>query len=217
MTEIVLRHGGTLDKFIGDAVMAFWGAPIADPDQSRHAVSAANEMQDRTAVTRAEVLAAGGPELSMRIGLHRGECIVGNLGGSGRFAYTAVGDSVNLASRLEGINATYGTGILLSGSLADSLAGTMLLRPVDVVRAKGKTQPVALFTPCEDAALLAKVGPALDAYRRGHWSEAVDRWERIAVEHPHDAIAQVLLARLRHWAERGWPDPWDGVFTLASK
>lgn len=217
MTEIVLRHGGTLDKFIGDAVMAFWGAPIVDPEQSRHALAAAIEMQDRTAATRAEILAAGGPELSMRIGLNRGECIVGNLGGSGRFAYTAVGDAVNLASRLEGINAVYGTGILLSGSLADSLQGTVLLRHVDVVRVKGKTQPVALFTPCEDAALIAKIGPALEAYRRGHWSEAIGRWERITAEHPHDAIAQVLLARLRHWAERGWPDPWDGVFTLETK
>jgi adenylate cyclase len=217
MTEVVLRHGGTVDKFIGDAVMAFWGAPLADPDQSAHALAAALEMQRKTASTRAEIQSQGGPELRMRIGLHRGECIVGNLGGSGRFAYTAVGDCVNLASRLEGINAIYGTGILLSGNVAEALEGKVRLRPVDVVRAKGKTQPVALFTPCDDAMLIAKATPALEAYRRGEWGEALSRWERFAAEYPEDSIAKAFVGRLRGWAEHGWPHPWDGVFTLGSK
>ena len=217
MTEIVLRHGGTLDKFIGDAVMAFWGAPIADDGQAAHALTAAIEMQERTARTRAEIVSGGGPELRMRIGLHRGECIVGNLGGSGRFAYTAVGDCVNLASRLEGINGAYGTGILMSGTLAESLPGSVGLRPVDVVRAKGKTLPVALFTPCDDAALAAKSASALDAYRRGDWPEACLQWERLAAEYPEDSIAKVFVKRLHGWALHGWPEPWDGVFTLEAK
>jgi adenylate cyclase len=217
MTEIVLRHGGTVDKFIGDAVMAFWGAPIADSQQSAHALAAAIDMQRKTAATRAEILAAGGPELRMRIGLHRGECIVGNLGGAGRFAYTAVGDCVNLASRLEGINGAYGTEILLSGSFADALEGSVLLRPVDVVRAKGKQQPVALFTPCDDAALIEASAPALDAYRRGDWPAALALWERLADAYPADPVARVFVTRLRRWAEHGWPESWEGVYTLDAK
>ena len=217
MTEIVIGHKGTVDKFIGDAVMAFWGAPIPDPDQSRHALEAAIEMQKTVAAMRAELAATGGPTMRMRIGLHRGECIVGNMGGSNRFDYTAIGDNVNLAARLEGVNNVYGTGILVSDAVAKAVGGTPTLRPVDTVRVKGKKNAVDLFTPCDDPVLIEKTIAALDAYRRGEWTLAVARWQALCDAYPDDPVGRVFLARLRAWAERGHPESWDGITELESK
>jgi adenylate cyclase len=217
MTEIVINHGGTVDKFIGDAIMAFWGAPVADPKQCEHALAAAIDMQAKIAEMRREFAATGGPVLRMRIGLHRGECIVGNLGGSLRFEYTAIGDTVNLASRLEGVNNVYGTGILLSGEVARAIAGMARLRPVDSVRVKGKQQAVELYTPCEDATLVERTLPALDAWRHGDWPQAQALWQALARDYPEDPVVAVFVGRLAAWAAQGWPQPWDGVWTLGSK
>ena len=217
MTEIVIAHNGTVDKFIGDAVMAFWGAPVADAQQSRHALEAAIAMQETIAAMRAELAAAGGPAMRMRIGLHRGECIVGNMGGANRFDYTAIGDNVNLAARLEGVNNVYGTGILLSDAVAKAVAGTIALRPVDSVRVKGKKNAVDLFTPCDDAALVTLSTAALEAYRRGEWALAVERWQAFCEAYPEDSIGRVFLARLRRWAGTGYPASWDGITELESK
>ncbi len=217
MTEIILRHQGTVDKFIGDAVMAFWGAPVADPDQSLHALEAAIEMQRKVAAMRADVLAAGGPELMMRVGIHRGECIVGNMGGDNRFDYTAIGDTVNLASRLEGANKVYGTEILLSDAVATALAGRARLRPVDTVRVKGKQFGIAISTPCEDERLIALSKSALDAYRQGDWSTAWERWQAVLIYRGEDVVAQLFLSRLRLWQQNGWPKSWDGISTLETK
>jgi len=206
-----------VNKFIGDAVMAFWGAPVADPAQSDHAVDAAIDMQSAMAKMRADLLTAGGPPLRMRIGLHRGDCIVGNLGGTHRFDYTAIGDSVNLASRLESVNKLYGTGILMSDSVAKTLRPGRVMRPVDRVRVKGRHQAVELFTPCDDPSLAAMANAALAAYREGHWEGALAQWRALAEAHRDDGIAKVFLARLEAWSVRGWPDPWDGITELEAK
>lgn len=217
MTGIVLHYQGTVDKFIGDAVMAFWGAPIADPDQSLHAVKAAMEMQEKIAVMRDELLAAGGPEVRMRIGVHRGECIVGNMGGDNRFDYTAIGDTVNLASRLEGVNKVYGTGILLSDSAAQAVAGQVRLRQVDVVRVKGKQVGVGIYTPCQDEKLIAASEAALAAYRDGDWTLARERWQALAADYPEDPVAKTFLKRIDHFQANGFPADWDGTTTLETK
>jgi adenylate cyclase len=217
MTDIVIAHGGTVDKFIGDAVMALWGAPLPDPKQSEHALAAAIEMQAATAKFAAELAAGGGPPLRMRVGIHRGECIVGNLGGHNRFEYTAIGDAVNLASRLEGVNNVYGTGILVSDAVVAAAGGGVPLRPVDSVRVKGRHQAVELFTPCADATLLARGREALEAYRAGRWDETLAQWKALARDYPDDPVAKVFVSRLEAWASAGWPAPWDGVTTLESK
>ena len=217
MTEIVIGHKGTVDKFIGDAVMAFWGAPVPDADQSIHALDAAIDMQRKIAVMCAEMIAAGGPAVRMRIGLHRGECIVGNMGGANCFEYTAIGDTVNLASRLEGVNNVYGTGILLSEDVARAVGDRRTLRPVDTVRVKGRHQAVKLFTPCDDPVLAANAATALDAYCRGEWALALAQWQELAQAYPGDPLCAVFLERLRAWSEHGWPDPWDGITKLESK
>ena len=119
MTKIILRNGGTLDKFIGDAIMAFWGAPIAEPEQADKAILCAVEMQKEMQKFRSEYELKGKPPLFMRVGLNTCEAIVGNMGGEDRFDYTAIGDGVNLAARLEGANKAYGTEILISQNTLD--------------------------------------------------------------------------------------------------
>lgn len=219
MTEIVFRTKGTLDKFIGDAVMAFWGAPIRDEGQSVRAVETAIEMQAKMAVMRDEVSRAGGPYLHMRIGIHRGDCIVGNMGGEERFDYTVIGDAVNLAARIEGVNKIYGTGILCSESVAKAVAGRVSLRRVDVVRVKGKLQGVALFTPCSDTRLVAASDAAFAVYQKGvaHFEEAERLWQAVLAIAPNDTIAEYFLMRLAAFRIHGWPEEWDGVTTLDSK
>ena len=155
--------------------------------------------------------------MRMRIGLHRGECIVGNMGGSNRFDYTAIGDNVNLAARLERVNNVYGTEILVSEAVAKAVGATSALRPVDTVRVKGKKNAVDIFTPCDDPALIEKTVAALEVYRRGEWTLAMARWQALCDAYPDDPVAKVFLARLRAWSERGWPDPWDGITELDSK
>ena len=164
MTAIVHRHHGTVDKFIGDAVMAFWGAPLPVPDHARHAVDAAIEMQHAMAAMVARLQAQRLPPIGMRIGIHSGPAVVGNIGSETRFSYTAIGDTVNLAARLEGANKAFGTGILISASTAALLGQDgPLLRPLADVVVKGKTAAVRVYTPCDDADLVASSTRQLDA------------------------------------------------------
>jgi len=155
MTDIILAHRGTVIQFIGDAIMAFWGAPLDDPDHRLHAVQAAVGMQRGMAKLRNELVARGLPELHMRIGLNTGTAVVGNMGSQRRFAYSALGDSVNLAARLEGTNKLYGTGILVSGETAKGVGDAIALRRVDLVRVSGKTEAVEVFAPADDPAVVA--------------------------------------------------------------
>jgi adenylate cyclase len=144
---VIHRHGGTVDKFIGDGIMAFWGAPLPDPKQAEHAVRAAIEMQQALVPVTEAAARHGFPGLTMRIGLHTGAAIVGNVGSRARFAYTAIGDAVNIASRLEGENKRFGTPILLSEATARALPPDLQVRPVAEVTLKGRSEPVAVYTP----------------------------------------------------------------------
>jgi adenylate cyclase len=146
MTPIIHRHGGTVDKFIGDAVMAFWGAPLDDPQHAVHAVQAAMDMQAAMAALSERLQARGLPSIAMRIGVHTGRVVVGNIGSQTRFSYTVIGDAVNLASRLEGANKEFGTGILLSGATAALLPANVSVRRLGTVQVKGKTEAVEVYT-----------------------------------------------------------------------
>lgn len=217
MTAIVMAHGGTVDKFIGDAIMAFWNAPLEMPDPEARALHAAIEMQARMREMHDEMLARDGVSLSMRIGLHRGPCIVGNLGGDSRFDFTAVGDAVNLASRLEGVNKVYGTAILISETVAEAVSATTPLREIDTLRVKGKQRGIQVYTPCTDPALTRASAEALALYRAGDWTAARDAWRQLAAQWPDDPVATTFVARLARMADIGWPPDWDGVTTLDSK
>ncbi|MBT9512891.1 MAG: adenylate/guanylate cyclase domain-containing protein [Acidovorax sp.] len=196
MTPIVHATGGTVDKFIGDAVMAFWGAPLDDPQHAANAVRAAIAMQQAMQALVADLRARGLPPIHMRIGLHTGRVVVGNVGSEQRFSYTAIGDAVNLAARLEGANKAFGTGILLSAATAAQLPPTVALRALDDVIVKGKTAPVRVFTPCDDAAVGQASQAALDAFHSRDWDGATQSLAQVLQRQPGDLAALRLQERV---------------------
>jgi len=145
MAKIVFAHQGTIDKFIGDAIMAFWGAPLEDPEQAVHACRAALAMQERMQSLRQEMKREGLPELFMRVGINSGEVIVGNMGSAALFNYTVLGDAVNLASRLEGANKEFGTAILISAAVRERAVSGIRARPLGRISVKGRSAEVEVF------------------------------------------------------------------------
>jgi adenylate cyclase len=213
-TAIVKRNHGTVNRFIGDAVMAMFGAPVEDPEQGAHALRAACEMQADIAELREKLRAQGLPEIRMRIGVHSCSAVVGNLGSADRFDYTAIGDGVNLAARLEGVNKLYGTGILVSGETAQLAAGAVKLRPVDRVIVKGKTEPVEILTPCEDDTVIEASRRAIDAYRARRWDESEAQWREVLKRLPDDGIATIYLERIARCRTVAPGEAWEAAVEL---
>ncbi len=214
MTAIIKSHTGTVTQFIGDAVMAMWGAPIEDAQHARRACRAALEMQADVARHREDLRARGLPEIRMRVGIHTCQAVVGNLGGADRFNYTAIGDGVNLASRLEGVNKLYGTPILLSADTARQLGDEIPLRPVDLVIVKGKTEPVEIFTPEEDALVRDLTREAIAAYRNRDWDASEAAWSKVAGHRPDDGVAAAYRARIAELRRSPPPADWTGSIAL---
>jgi adenylate cyclase len=214
MTRIIMSHGGTVDKFIGDAIMAFWGAPLDDDEHGLHGVRAAIKMQEVIRHMQPEFHALGIDEIALRIGINSGPAIVGNMGSDLRFDYTAMGDSVNLAARLEGVNKAYGSDILLSQSTALLVNGRIPLRPVDRVRVKGKDVPVDIFTPCPDKALIEITNQAWQAYLASDWQLARKCWLEIRKISPNDHLAEQFEERIAAYESSPPPSPWDGSIAL---
>jgi len=211
---IIKRHGGTVNRFIGDAIMAMWGAPLDDPDQALHACRAAVDMQEDLEALRAEFRAEGLPEIRMRVGIHSCTAVIGNLGSSDRFDYTAIGDGVNLAARLEGVNKLYGTGILVSGETVARLGGAIPMRLVDRVIVKGKSEPVDIHTPCADIAVNEASARAIAAYRERRWDESDKLWRQVLERHPLDTIAQLYVERIQRGRLVAPAMEWDGAVEL---
>ena len=213
-TAIIKRNGGTVNRFIGDAIMAFWGAPIDDPQQADHAVRAACEIQEDMNDLRVQLALEGLPEIRMRIGIHSCVAVIGNLGSTDRFDYTAIGDGVNLAARLEGVNKLYKTEILVSGETARRLDASIPLRMVDRVIVKGKSEPVDIYTPSVDEVLNEASLRAVAAYRARRWAESEAALRELLSHHPLDGIATMYLKRVEaHRASAPHPD-WAGAVEL---
>jgi len=204
MTRCVHQHGGTLDKFIGDAVMAFWNAPLPEPAHAARALACAEAMQADMVALRTEWLGTPFGRLLLRIGLHTGEAAVGHLGSHERFTYTAVGDAVNTAARLEGANKALGTAILLSAATRDALpegsAERARLLWVDAVLLAGRSTGIDVYTPCDDAVLVA-ISLSLQAHlRAGDWAEAQQcclQWHAHAGQHAPQWLAHTVQLRDR--------------------
>jgi adenylate cyclase len=214
MTQVVMKNGGTVDKFIGDAVMAFWGAPLDDPDHALHAVQSAIEMQQQMDALQPQFAALGVDNLALRIGINSGPAIVGNMGSDLRFDYTAIGDTVNLASRLEGANKAYGTPILAAASTVNQVKQQVPMRQVDRVRVKGKKEPVDVFTPCADARLIAMTELAWQTYLDRDWSGAILRIHLLREFAPDDALAAMLEQRVIECDLHPPGEEWDGSVQL---
>lgn len=217
MTDTILEHSGTVEKFLGDGIMAMWGAPVLDEKQHDNAVRAAIEMQRKMRALSADIQRDTGAVLKMRIGVNCGDCIVGNMGGNNRFDYTAVGDAVNLASRLEGVNKVYNTDILVSAGVVKEVTNGVHFREVDTVRVKGKNVGISVLTPCEDNDLIERSKEALALYREGRFDAAEAAWKGMLRSWPADPVAQVFLERVALFRAEGVPDDWDGIWTLDTK
>ena len=213
-------HGGTLDKYIGDAVMAFWGAPVAFADHAGRAVSSALLMQLSAARLNQQFQARGWPPLHIGIGLNSGLMHVGDMGSRIRRAYTVMGDAVNLGARLEGITKVYGVGIAVS-EFTRAQAPQFAYRELDRVRVKGKTEPVAIFEPrclladadCAELALLASWSRVLELLRARDWDGA----EAILLALPDDGLRRLYGARLQQYRATPPGADWDGVTTFETK
>ncbi|MGD8376028.1 MAG: adenylate/guanylate cyclase domain-containing protein [Acidobacteriota bacterium] len=213
MTEVVERHGGVVDKYIGDAIMALFGAPLGHPDDASRAVATAMEM---TAALR-ELDDGSGKGFRMGVGLNTGTVVAGNMGSQTRLNYTVIGDAVNLASRLEGLTKAYGAPVIVSGSTRDAAPG-YLFRELDRVRVRGRREPVAIFEPVGPeanvtAALreeLDRFHEALDLFRRREWEAARERLEALEVRAPRP-LYRFYLDRLAAFGAAPPDDGWDGT------
>ncbi|MGA7917460.1 MAG: adenylate/guanylate cyclase domain-containing protein [Candidatus Acidiferrales bacterium] len=225
MTRIIFQHRGTLDKYIGDAVMAIWGAPFDEPNHAERCCSGAVNMLTRLAELQAGWRAQGKPILDIGIGINTGVASVGNMGSSLRYGYTAIGDAVNLASRLEGLNKEYGTHILISESTQKELrADTLTLREIDLIRVKGKLQPLTIYeilTPDVVAnngqELVELFGAAREAYKRHDWLVAISAFESVLSRWPDDGPARIFLSRCVEYLSEAPAANWDGVYVMKHK
>lgn len=224
MTEIVFKHNGTMDKYIGDAIMAIYGAPLALPKHADQACQTALEMVEALSGLWEGWRAQGWPELRIGIGINSGSMTVGNMGSQRLFDYTVIGDNVNLASRLEGLNKYYGTAILVSEATQRLLQDSFILREVDRVRVKGKKAPVSIFElrgqgqpQGVEAELLQTFQAGLAAFRQQQWINATDHWHNCLRLVPDDGPAQLLLKRTQSLAQQPPPPDWDGTATLTEK
>jgi len=226
MTKIVFDRRGTLDKYIGDAVMAFWGAPIEDKEHAVRACQTALTMMARVQELQREWRAAGKPALDIGIGLNTGVASVGNMGSSLRYGYTALGDSVNLSSRLEGLNKDYGTHILVNETTyARAKDAGFVFRELDLIRVKGKNQPVVICElVCDVKSLTPEIEMLLDCfadarkfYEERRWTEAQSAFQSIIDRWPEDGPARAYWKRCQEYLFDEPPANWDGVFTMTHK
>jgi len=224
MTDVVFETEGLLDKYIGDAIMAVWGAPLEQTDHPVRACRTALKMLDRLSKMQQKWEAEGTPRLDIGIGLNTGLMVAGNMGSDRRFDYTVMGDSVNLASRLEGINKEYGTQVVISEFTYEQVKDDFFCRELDAVKVKGKARPVKIF---ELLALRSKEDPrvaiikpfaqGLEHYRAQEWERAENRFKEVLRISPEDAAAQLYLQRIVALRQEPPPPGWDGVFTMTKK
>jgi adenylate cyclase len=224
MTDVLFRNLGTLDKYIGDAIMAFWGSPYPQDDHSTRACSCALEMSRSLEKLNAKWKEEGRKPISIGIGLNTGPVNVGNMGSDKRLAWTVMGDNVNLASRLEGMTKQYRVRVVISEGTYRQVAPQFVCRDLDRIRVKGKLQPVAIYELLDRAenhatyrVLLERFASAMTAYREQNWNEAVLQLGTLLASFPDDGPTQIFLQRALDFRERA-PEPgWDGVHVMKSK
>lgn len=225
MTDIIMKHGGLVDKYIGDAIMAFWGAPLSNKDHAKAALSASKEMMKKLHEMNGDFEKKGWPPIAIGIGLNTGEVIVGNMGSHKRFNYTIMGDEVNFASRLEGLTKQYGICCLASESTikrgSESAGGAYASRKLDSVMVKGKKEPKIIYELVDDEvktpeALRELFTHAYVLYTQGKFADAITAFKAILEKYPDDEPTKVFLHRSEEF-EKNPPLDWKGVYEFKTK
>lgn len=221
MTEILLKNKGTLDKYEGDSLVAFWNAPLEQTDHVVNCLTAVLEMAEFSDRLSLQFQGDGKPPFKTRMGVNNGKAIVGNIGSKDRFNYTAIGDQVNLASRLEGLNKVYGTSLLITQSTYELSKNKFRARELDLMRVKGKAKPVnvlELLGKCDQVfnesfeKMLVFFEKGLAAYINREWTEACRCFDAALRAKVDDAPSRIYLGRCQTLSESPPPDDWDGVF-----
>jgi adenylate cyclase len=223
MATIVMAQKGTVDKYVGDGLMAFWGAPADNPDHAFYACRAALFCRDRVALLNEQWHNQGRLQFPTRFGIHTGQTLVGNIGSAERMNYTVLGDSVNLASRLEAINDIYGTAIIVSQATYQKVADHFYFRPLDRVMVRGMRQGVLLYelagekgqTPEAKVTLCRDFAEGFNAYVARDWDAALALFEYLAARYPHDTATLIYLARCRAFRQSPPGPDWQPVVNLA--
>ena len=224
MTRIIFEHRGTIDKYMGDAIMAFWGAPLEDPDHARNALNSAFIMLAELRLIQKQFEAKGWPPIRIGIGLNSGNMNVGNMGSEFRRAYTVMGDAVNLGSRLEGLTKNYGVEMIVNESTARTVT-EYAYRELDRVRVKGKDKPVTIYEPMglkteiDDAqkSELKLYRQALKVYRSQNWDMAEIQFLNLQKDYPRRSLYKLYIERVAIFREHPPESGWDGVFTHQTK
>ena len=226
MTSIIFNNRGTLDKYEGDAIMAFWGAPIPQSEHALLACKTAIQMQDAVIDIRRKWKEAGRANLNVRIGVNTGEMIVGNIGGHVKYEYTVIGDSVNLGARLEGANKQYRTNIMISENTYRKVQSQVFVRELDMLVVAGKTEPIRVYVllgmldghvPSNILQFTEYYSAGLKLYRKREWKEAIDKFEKALGLRPEDYPSHIYIERSHIYQASPPPDDWNGIFILRSK
>lgn len=224
MTGVLFKNLGTLDKYIGDAIMAFWGSPYPQQDHAYRACACALQMLQMLEQLNEKWVAQGRKQVAIGIGLNTGPVNVGNMGSDKRLSWTVMGDNVNLASRLEGMTKQYRREIVISENTYRQVKEQFVCRELDKIRVKGKKQPVTIYElmgPIEEKArfepLLSRFNHGLTAYRTQDWLAATGELGELLAEFPNDGPTQILLDRALEFMATPPEEGWDGVYEMKSK
>ena len=222
MTDVLFAHHATIDKFIGDAIMAFWGAPVRDAQHALQSVRSALGMLQALRDVNTKLATRGIAPIAIGIGINTGEAVLGNIGSEKKLAYTAIGDNVNLAARLEGLTKLYGCPVLITEHTFTQVTAEFPCRLIDSVRVKGKTHAIRIFAPLAHAssaelatahALCATTAHAFACYQQRQWCDARALYAAL----PADQLRELFVARCNEYELMPPAADWDGSYTLSSK
>ncbi len=224
LSRVVYKHRGTIDKYMGDCIMAFWGAPLLDEEHAKHAILAGIEMQKALLEIQPRFKERGWPEIHIGVGINTGKVSVGNMGSEVRVAYTVMGDAVNLASRLEGITKQYGVGVMVGENTRDAVPD-FVYRELDLVRVKGKDKPISIFEPVGLQSEVSKdvldeiklFNQVLKFYRKQDWDQVELQLLNLQRMYAQSKLYEVYMERVAYFRENPPGADWDGVFVFQTK
>jgi adenylate cyclase len=224
MTDIIFKYDGTLDKYMGDAIMAIYGAPLDLPDHPSMACRSALEMMSELKKLNEKWAAEGKKPMDIGIGINTGPMMVGNMGSEQRFDFTVMGDAVNLGSRLEGANKSYKTNVIISEYTYEEVKHEFLCMELDSVRVKGKKEPVKIYSlvgykdlPETQYTTINQFNQGISLYKERKWDDAIHVFETISTMYPNFYVAQVYIERCRDLKNNPPPAEWDGVYVMTTK